>query len=645
MKNKKSLLLIIASILVLGSCNNNKTNSSSADPSSMDSSSVSESSTSDVSSNSVSSSASTSENIPELTQEMLDVFDTEYIAFDGSDEIRLYDIRTGKYNSSQKMNVSTSMDGEKWTTTYEDGATSTLRTLYYANHDGIANQVSVSLMNDEEYIPVLDENEKPVSWAESGMVNKLDELVVSDFEYKKETGRYHYIKDNFTLINQIVSSANSYEFETDDFSLIITDGEIIGIQASSTFDTTLVSGYKAEQTLISTINYGKDTVNVDTIEKFVYDEEYHSYLGDALTNMRALTSYNTKVRVLSQSLYNGSSAVDVSGYFETVTENDCFFQDLNPAKTQDQVDSPIEGSDYGYHKFGADDYNAFYFDSETNSYKASRAFKGSVNSVKPSFMFAPEIMTVYSYDQDTKERYYYCDPNMSLVASTFYYGVGNDINTYSVFATKGYISSSEAFTPYVVVSEVDGKNYITYACFYFNLGLLHGVMEITYSDFNKAGLPADKIVEFEQRQIPSDWSQLTFIKSNDSTSTSEDVEVNALDYLKEFFNDQDIGNKLPFFGSTSCLGDTFGFGIPQVYRPSGMAYYINAINLYYDVPLDLDYSINSSLNKIYEYLESCGFTNTGNHIYVKGDITVEPVDKDLDLIIYVYKTSDVKISK
>ncbi len=644
MKNKKCLLLIIASILVLGSCNNNKTNSSSDNSSIIDNSSVSESSTSDESSNSVSSSISASENIPTLTQEMLDVFDTEYISFDGNDEIKLYDIRTGKYNSSQMLSVSTSMDGEKWSTSYEDGVTSTLRTLYYANHNGIASQVNVSLMNNEEYIPVLDESGKPVPWTESGMVNKLGELVVSDFEYNKETGRYHYIKNDYTLINQIVSSANPYEFETDDFSLIITDGEIIGIQASSTFDTTLASGYKAEQTLVSTINYGEETVSVDTIEKFTH-EEYHSYLDDALANMHELTSYNTKVRILSQSLYNGSSAVDVSGYFETITENDCFFQDLKPASTQVEVDSPIEGSDYGYHKFEDGNYNAFYLDSETNSYKASRAYKGDVNNVKPSFMFASEIMTGFSYDNDTKERYYYCDPNMSLVASTFYYGVGNDINTYSVFATTGYISSSEAFTPYVVVSEVDGKNYITYSCFYFNLGLFHGVMEITYSDFNKTGLLADKTIEFEQRQIPSDWSQLTFIKSDNSTSTSEDEEINALDYLKEFFKDQDIGNKLPFFGSTSCLGDTFGFGISQFYRPSGMDYYINAINLYYDVPLDLDYSINLSLNKIYEYLETCGFTNTGNHIYVKDDITIEPVDKDLDLIIYIYKTSDVKLSK
>lgn len=642
MKNKKSLLLIIASILVLGSCTKPKNNNSSASSSSPTGEVSSNSaSASESSSTSSSSSSSINEEIPELTQEMLDVFDTDSISFDGRDEISFYDVRTGKFASARSMNVSTSMDGIRWSTTYEDSSTGSFRTLYYANNQGKACQISVSLMNDEEYIPVLDENGKEVPWSESGKVNKLNELVVSDFTYKKETGRYHYNKNDFTLINQIVSSANPYEFETDDFSLIITDNEIIGIQASSTFDLSLAAGYKAEQTLISTINY--EDVDVPTIEKFTYESDFHSYLDDALKNMRSLKNYNTKARILSQSLYAGSSSVDVGGYFETVTENDCFFQNLDPATTQDPNDKPIDGTDYGYHKFTDNDYNAYYLNLETNAYEASRAYKGSINSVKPSFMFAPEIMTGYSYNQETKERYYYSDPNMSLVASTFYYGVGNDINTYSVFATTGRISATESFTPYVVVSEIDGEYYITYAYFYFNLGLLHGVMEISYSDFNTATIPSEKTIEFEQRQIPSNWSELTFIKSNDSSSTSEDDEVNALEYLKTFFKDQDIGDKMPFFGITSCLGDTFGFGLPQIYRPQGMAYYIDAINLYYDVPLDLDYSINSSLNKIYSYLESLGFTNIGNHIYVKGDITIEPIDNSLDLVIYIYRTSDVKI--
>ena len=40
---------------------------------------------------------------------------------------------------------------------------------------------------------------------------------------------------------------------------------------------------------------------------------------------------------------------------------------------------------------------------------------------------------------------------MSYVATTFYYGVGNDINLYGIFATTGYTSETSSFTPYVVV--------------------------------------------------------------------------------------------------------------------------------------------------------------------------------------------------
>ena len=39
---------------------------------------------------------------------------------------------------------------------------------------------------------------------------------------------------------------------------------------------------------------------------------------------------------------------------------------------------------------------------------------------------------------------------MNPVASTFYYGVGSDINLYGIYASTGYISNTESFTPYWV---------------------------------------------------------------------------------------------------------------------------------------------------------------------------------------------------
>ena len=631
MKRIHKILSILAIGLLVTSCGGKKENSSSLVDSSVGSSSPS---TSEASS----SSSSVQPVKPDLTEAMFDVFDTEYIAFDGTDEVAFYDIRTNKFYQSNTMNVSTSMDGQHWSATYEDSATGAERTLYYADHDGVACEVSVSLMNDEEYTPMLDDDGNEILWADAGLTNALNRLSVSDFTYNEETGRYHYNKTDFSLIDAIVSSANPYEFTSDDFSLIISDGEIIGIQVSSTFDTTLAAGYKAEQTLIATINYGEEAVTVPTISKFSYDSDYHVYLSEALTNMQALKRYNTKVKIYAQSIYY--SAVSASGYFETVTEDDCYFQTMNVATTTDQEDTPEEGSAYGFHRFSETEYNSFMSEAD-GSLAATRAYRGSLDLVKPSFAFAPEIMTGIGYDQNTKEYYYYSDSNMCSVASTFYYGVGNDINTYSIFATTGQTSATDSFTPYVVTTQIDGKWYITYSCFYFNLGLMHGVMEITYSDFDSATLPENVSVDFAKREIPSSWNDLTFIKSDDSSSTTEDdTEVNAGEFLKEFYADPEILDKMPFFGGVDYLGDCFGFGLAGSYRPDGMAYYVNAITLYYDVPLDLNYSIDASLKKVYQCLTDAGFTDVGNHVYVKGDITVEPKDVELDLTIYVYRTSD-----
>ena len=135
---------------------------------------------------------------------------------------------------------------------------------------------------------------------------------------------------------------------------------------------------------------------------------------------------------------------------------------------------------------------------------------------------------------------------------------------------------------------------------------------------------------------------MDLILSSDSGNTSEDTNVNAGAYIKSFFEDNNILNDMPFFGGVDYLGDTYGFGMTRQYRPDGMGFYINALTLYYDVPIDLNYTINSSLEKVYDCLEDCGFTNRNGTI-VKGDISIVPVDNELDLMIYVYRTSDIQI--
>ena len=85
------------------------------------------------------------------------------------------------------------------------------------------------------------------------------------------------------------------------------------------------------------------------------------------------------------------------------------------------------------------------------------------------------------------------------------------------------------------------------------------------------------------------------------------------------------------------LGDTYGFGLTTIHSPTGTGIAKQSVVFYYDVPLDVDYTIDSSLNKVGEYLLSLGFTKNANDEYSKDGIYVAPVDSSLDLVIYVWK--------
>ena len=111
--------------------------------------------------------------------------------------------------------------------------------------------------------------------------------------------------------------------------------------------------------------------------------------------------------------------------------------------------------------------------------------------------------------------------------------------------------------------------------------------------------------------------------------------MNALEYLKSFYNDDNIGEKLPFFGNV--VGDSYGFGLTTMYLPSGGNILLPAVMLYYDVPLDLDYTIDSSIKAVEEFLESNGFVRNFNGWYQKGEICVAPTDSSLDFVIYIWK--------
>lgn len=568
---------------------------------------------------------------PELTQTMLDQLNVDKVSFEGYVNINLYTIGLfEKFESTYTTVVKTAMNGINWYAEYENADTGTVVGLYYKKHNNVACQVGVSFMNDEEYFPMIDEKGKEVSWTDSGLYNGLKDLKVSDFEFNEETWRYEYSGNDTNLAERIIASANPYDFDPTGFALIIEDGEVMGIYSKSNPDYSIYQGYKAIQELTVVINYG-DSVEVPTITKYSHDD-IHDELQVAINNMQALESYTLDFKEITASyITTGYTQI---GFTETITNTNCHFR---PYKVKydtygNEYKEYTDYASYGYKKIRDNLYNT-YHEKEDGTFYPSRAYASQFNASKPTFAFAPEIFREYFVDEVSGTTTYYVDDVMSSVASTFYYGVGNDINLYGIFATRGYTSSSSSFTPYVVVKD----GYIIEACFYFYIGTIYGVVEITYDDFNSAVLPDGVDVNFTTREVPTSWSELTIEVTGDSSSTgtADDYSVNALEYLKEFYNNENIEEIMPFFGN--ALGDTYGFGLTTIHISGGTTTAKSAIVFYYDVPLDIDYSITSSLDAVCEYLESLGFVKNAYNEYTKGDIVVAPTDSSLDLMIYVWK--------
>lgn len=570
--------------------------------------------------------------MPTLTQDMLDAVSKDKVAFEGYVNISLYTIGLfEKLESTYTTTVKTSMDGTNWYSEYENGDTGTVQNLFYKKHNGLACQVGVSLMNEEEYFPMLDDFDNELSWEDAGLYNSLKNLTVSDFKFNPDTWRYEYVGYDKTLAEKILSASNPYDFVPTGFALIIEDDEIMGIYSKSYEDYTIVEGYKGIQELFVAISCS-DSIEVPTISKYSYDE-IHDELAVAIANMQKLESYTLDFKEITASYI--SSGYTQTGFTEYITQSECYFKpySVDYDTKGEEVHNYIKNSDYGYKKISDELFNSFHQNKETGLYSASRAFAGSFDSAKPTFMFAPEIFRSYYVDEEEGTITYEADDLMSYVATTFYYGVGNDINLYGIFATRGYTSTSDSFTPYVVVKD----GYIIEACFYFYIGSIYGVVELKYSDFNETKLSDDVNLDFEVRNIPTKWSDLTIEVSEGSSSTEDDVTVNALDYLIEFYGDENIGDKMPFFGV--ALGDTYGFGLTTLHMPGGSSNAEKAILFYYDVPLGTDYTIDEPLNDIAKYLISLGFVKNKYNEFSKDDIVIAPTDSSLDLVIYVWKAN------
>ena len=480
---------------------------------------------------------------PTLTDEMLSSVKGDYISFDGYMDIDLYTfgIYERYYMTTNLYGISTQMNGERWHASYIDSYGYTAE-INYKNIDGTAQQVALSLLNDEEYFPMTDEAGNPVSWREGGLFNHFPEVEVGDFEFDEEDWRYYYKGSDSGLAQRMVTSASPYDFDAKRFGLIIEDGEFLGIYVESKPTYTVVSGYKAIEKLYSFINSGEENVEVPEIAKFQHNPATvnggnidHDSLGEAIKNMQNLSSYKMNL-IMSNHMAAGYS---VSGYIETVVEGNYYFEPYttNPY-TYERV--MTEGEEFGFHKISDELYNSYNYFKEYDNFIAARAFDGDMENAKASFAFAPEIFTTwgeYVDDDDHSKDYkiYFVDESMCLVASTFYYGVGNDMPLYGLFAMEyPYLSLS---TPYVVVQ----NGYITEAYFFYFLGDMYGEIVIEYSDFNTAELP-EKVADynweerFTPRTPPTSWDQLFVINE---TADGEGEEVNATEFLAKLLGSKE----------------------------------------------------------------------------------------------------------
>lgn len=569
---------------------------------------------------------------PVLTQGMLDELKTDKISFDGYVRINLYEYGLfEKYYNSYQSSVATAMDGTNWYSSYQEVNSGAQVGLYYKKHNDMACQVGLNFYNEEIYEPMIDDNGRDISWEDSGLYNNFMELTIDDFTFNDDLDawRWEYTGSDSKLNDRVVASANPYNFNPISFGLIIEDGEIMGIYSISEPDYSIQVGYKAIQELIVLVTLG-DVVDVPTVNKFNRSPD-HDALATAIENMQNLDSYDVDFHEITASPYFPDPTE--AGFNETITNDICHFVPYSISydkTTEEEIHTPDPASAYGYKKINNNLYN-MYQKNQNGTYSGNRAYADDFSSARPTFAFAPEIFNYCEKDEEAGTLTYYVADVMSSVASTFYKGVGNDIGLYGIFATRGVVSETYSFTPYVVVKD----GYIIEAAFYFNIGTLYGVIEIEYSNFNTATLPSDLNVEFETRNVPSSWSELTIQVSDESSSTAEDYTMNALEYFKEFYNNDDIESTMPFFGIP--LGDTYGFGLTTIYIPIGTKDARRAVVLYYDVPLDMNYTITSSLKLVEDYLLSLGFVKNANGEFSKGDICVAPTDSSLDLMIYIWK--------
>ena len=575
-----------------------------------------------------------------LTQTMLDALEGDNVSFDGYMEVKYYTMGlTSTLDGTVSYNVMTAMDGTTWYTVYDNDLTGGESELFYRNVDGNANYVGISYMNTEEFYPALDEAGDVISWVDGGMYNSLGNLTVDDFEFVESAWEWRYKEkgDSDPFMERVISSANPYEFKPVSLGLIISRGAVVGVHAVSADDYTLMAQRRAVKDLNVLITVG-DTVEVPELTTYSRDEEVHPALETAIENTRNAASYTVIMRNKEVNRMLGYYNIR-DGYKETVTEDLIYFEPFTFTENKGDDENPYtyipSGTPYGYKKINENLYNAFSATysgegaNRTVTYEATRAYAEDFSDAKPSFAFSAEIFRTYFPFPDMGETMYAVDSFMVGVASTFYKSLGNDISMFGIFA-------SDTYDGYYVPPRVYVKDgYIVRAEFVYNVGdYMYGIIELEF-DYETATLPDDVNVAFETRQLPTSWSDLVIREDPDDEEGFE-----ALTYMREkLFDDNTV--EIPFF--SEVLGDSYGFGayIPRgVPLDNGSTLYAPSVSFYYDVPLDSNYSIESSLAKVRTFLKENGFKlNARGHWVKEGtNIVIDVEDNELDLYIHVRKS-------
>ncbi|MGN1093830.1 MAG: hypothetical protein ACI4SC_02505 [Candidatus Neoclostridium sp.] len=574
---------------------------------------------------------------PVLTEDMLtELCAADEIAFEGYMEMALY---TTGFNSSYydtyKYTTKTAMDGEYWYSQYVDPTTGLTMGAYYKNDNGVASMVSVDFMNEECYVPVLDKKENPVSWKDSGFYNPFKGLTAEDFVFDEDQWMYKYAGSDETLPSRMVTAANPYDFKVKNVFLLIDDGAVIGIYATALPDYTVAQNYVAYNKLTAAVNYSD--VVVEKAAKYTHDSKYDRYYADfhtAIENMRALKNYTTTFT----NFQSMAGVVTVFGYKEYVTENECYFTPykINSRDSEQNYIYEYTGNDYGFKTVGENLYNSYYkiTDGETVKWEAERAYARNISAAKPTFAFSEEIFrTIITYENND-EVTFSADPAMAHVASTLYFDKDKYADLYGLFATGYDIFGNQLEADYITnVTIKDG--YITKAQFYYYFDIFYGIVELTFGDFNETVLPESAAsVTFEPRQVPSDWYDSSLFIA------VEEEEFPLGEYFETYFGSKETAGKVPFFGAV--LGDTFNFSMRWSVVPGGSSYGEPAIAFKYDVPLDSDRTLNSSITALEKFIEAKGFEKNDYGDFVSGEISiridVDMAQTNLDLIIYVWKT-------